>query len=115
MPSGNKPLPESMLGQIYVSNASLRLNELKYLTYTFGKSKFSATDKLTNGVLVTPTPEAAHSALKQNRYVTKKKWFYFQVILGLHQNHDIFTPIQLIQSWIFNESSHTCSFVPFFS
>ena len=28
-----------------------------YLTYTFAKSKFPVTEKLTNGALVTPTPE----------------------------------------------------------
>ena len=31
-------------------------HDWKYLTYTFAKSKFPVTEKLTNGALVTPTP-----------------------------------------------------------
>ena len=32
-------------------------HDWKYLTYTFAKSKFPVTEKLTNGALVTPTPD----------------------------------------------------------
>ena len=31
--------------------------DLKYVTYYCDQSKFSVTEKLTNGALVTPTPE----------------------------------------------------------
>ena len=30
--------------------------DLKYLTYCFDQSKFAVTEKLTNGILVTPPP-----------------------------------------------------------
>ena len=38
-------------------------HDLKYLTYTFAKSKFLVTEKLTNRTLVTPTLELTDVSL----------------------------------------------------
>ena len=45
--------------------------DTRYLDYTFTKSNFPVTEKLTNGALVTPTPGIHHPALGKHHYLNQ--------------------------------------------
>ena len=68
----------------------------KYLTYTFAKSKFPVTEKLTNGALVTPTPVLAHYSMAMQLFsLTGCIYLYcYDVITSLQSGFNTLRPRQ---------------------
>ena len=56
----------------------------KYPNYTFAKSKYPVTEKLTNGALVIPIPGKNTS---HNIKVHDSEWSCWNIILFLHENN----------------------------